>query len=159
MRMTEELTTRAAPASDTALMSGLRELVRYLPWLEEAGTRPPHPSAPLDRVSIDPRASSDPGFVEAFIDTAYRVGLVETGFDWPRWMRTEEARGLRDDPGRLARATPKQLSRLLTVLIRQDRFTGGSLLAAFDSGLVTAILRRARELVDDEVTVAGTDDR
>lgn len=82
----------------------------------------------------------------SFVDAAYRLGWVLTDFDWPAWKETPEAKRLRDDPAALANATPEQLARLLTVCIRQDRFVEGALESAFESGLLTGILRRAAEL-------------
>ena len=79
-------------------------------------------------------------------DTWYAEGWVMAGFDWPSWTGTPEALGLRDDPEVLKQATPVQLAKLLTVLIRQERFVNGALASAYDSGLLTAVLRRAEEL-------------
>lgn len=42
----------------------------------------------------------------------------------------------------------EQLAKLLTVVIRQDRFVKGALNGAFESGLLTAIAGRAAELVE-----------
>jgi hypothetical protein len=53
----------------------------------------------------------------AFVREAYRIGWVQ-GFDWQAWKESPEARRLRDDPDELARASPEQLSRLLTVSVR-----------------------------------------
>ena len=64
-------------------------------------------------------------------------------------MGTPEALTLRDSPASLAKATPDQLSHLLTVLIRQDRFAEGSLVASYESGLLTGILRRAAVLAGE----------
>jgi Family of unknown function (DUF6508) len=68
-------------------------------------------------------------------------------FDWPQWKGTAEAKQLRDDPDVLARATPEQLAKLLTVCIRQDRFSEGTLQAAFETGLLTRILQRAKAIL------------
>ena len=90
-----------------------------------------------------------------FIHTAYAMEWVLPDFDWPSWKDTPEARQLRDDPDALRRATVVQLARLLTVLIRQDRYIEGALAGAYDSGLLTAILRRAdvlRREIEDEGT-------
>lgn len=84
--------------------------------------------------------------VDAFIKMAYDRGWVLDNFSWSKWMSSEEATRLRDDPATLATATPEQLARLLTVLIRQERFADGALLAAFDSGLILGIVRRAAVL-------------
>ena len=40
----------------------------------------------------------------------------------------------------------QQLQKLLTALIRQDRFVTGALAGAFESGLLTAIVRRVEQL-------------
>ena len=56
---------------------------------------------------------------------------------------------LRDEPGVLEDATPEQLERLLTVLIRQERFVDGALESAFESGLLVRILKRAAVLAKD----------
>lgn len=69
-------------------------------------------------------------------------------FAWPEWARTDEAQRLYRDRAALAQATPDQLVKLLTGLIRSDRFSEGTLAEAFESGLLTAIARRARELPD-----------
>lgn len=83
-----------------------------------------------------------------FISACYASGWMKPNFDWPTWMGTEEAARLRDDPAALEQATPEQLSRLLTVLVRQDRFADGSLAAAFDSGLLVRIVRRIAQLAE-----------
>jgi len=59
------------------------------------------------------------------------------------WIETPEVMELRDSPDAIAQATTEQLSHLLTVLIRQERFCEGSLESAFGSGLLTGIVRRA----------------
>jgi hypothetical protein len=84
-----------------------------------------------------------------FVDMAYEKGWVLSGWDWPAWMKTEEAITLRDDPAALAAASADKLAKLLTVLIRQDRFVEGGLNSAFESGLLTAIVRRAAALAEE----------
>lgn len=69
-------------------------------------------------------------------------GIVEP-FDWPTWAATGEAKQLYSDRDALAAATPEQLSRLATSLVRSDRFSEGELAAAFESGVMAAIARRA----------------
>ena len=87
---------------------------------------------------------------DAFIKTCYECGWVLTNFDWPTWQSTPEAIKLRDNPSTIASATPDQIAKLLTVLIRQERFSDGTLAGAFKSGLLGAILRRAMSLAHDE---------
>ena len=84
-------------------------------------------------------------------DVVYEMGWVLMDFDWPSWVKTDEAIRRRDEPDRLAQAMPDQLARLLTVLFRQERFCEGSLAAAHDSGLLIRILKRASDLETEEI--------
>ena len=84
--------------------------------------------------------------VSDFIQTCYDDRWVTPSVDWPTWIGTSEATDLRDNPDVLARATSEQLAKLLTVLIRQERFCDGAMSEAFDSGLLRGILRRAKAL-------------
>lgn len=128
----------------------LRSLASFLPAFESAafefGRWNNAESADQGVLTLPFFALSEAG--EAFVKTAYDAGWVEPDFDWGTWSDTQEARSLRDDPASLAGATPEQLAHLLTVLIRQDRFVEGSLLASYESGLLTGILRRAASLAD-----------
>jgi hypothetical protein len=85
----------------------------------------------------------------AFVQAAYDFGWVLPSFDWSAWKDTPEAMRLRDDPDALAAASAEQRTRLVTVLIRQNRFVEGGLASAFDSGLLTAIVARAEPLMGD----------
>ena len=67
-------------------------------------------------------------------------------FDWGAWLQTDAARALMADHRQIANATPEQLIRLTTALVRGDRFTEGTLASAFESGLLLAIARRAQAL-------------
>ena len=83
-----------------------------------------------------------------FVEAGHKSGWIQP-FDWGKWMRTDEAIRLRDDRKALEEATPEQLSRILTVLVRQDRFVEGSLAGAFEAGMLTRILRRISALAAD----------
>ena len=91
-----------------------------------------------------------------FIQVCYDMKWVHP-FDWGEWMRSSEAVRLRDEPGALESATPDQLQRLLTTVIRQDRFVDGAVAGAYKSGLLIRILRRAAVLAEDP-EVTGQDD-
>ena len=88
----------------------------------------------------------------AFIRAANDNGWVLGHFDWPSWKDTPEANMLRDDPNALKNATPEQLAKLLTVLIRQERFCDGVLNSAFKSGLLTGILERVAVLLEESIS-------
>lgn len=87
--------------------------------------------------------------VGEFIQLCYDDGWINRELNWPEWMTAEEAARLRDEPDELAKASVEQLSKLLTVLIRQERFVDGSLGAAFDVGLVPGIVARALVLAQE----------
>ena len=66
---------------------------------------------------------------DAFRAALGRGGWVINGFDWRTWLEGDEGRTLRDGPDAMADATPEQLARLLTAIVRSDRFVEG-----FDRG-------------------------
>ena len=92
----------------------------------------------------------------SFVQVCYDMKWVHP-FDWVEWMESPEAEHLRDDPAALESATPDQLQRLLTVLIRQDRFVDGALEGAYESGLLMRIVRRAAVLAEYPTGLEGTD--
>jgi hypothetical protein len=69
-------------------------------------------------------------------------------FDWMAWLQTPEGQRLREVPAGVQEATAEDLSRLLTAIVRSERFSEGSIAGAFESGLLLAIARRARELAE-----------
>ena len=83
-----------------------------------------------------------------FLEYCNDNGWVQ-GFEWVEWKATPQAQRLMDDHSAVAVAGPLDLSRLITVLVRQDRLDEGYLGAAYDTGLVTAIVRRASALLAD----------
>ena len=85
----------------------------------------------------------------AFLKAVGAGGWLMPGFDWPTWAKTPEAQALRFDPEALAKATPDQLSKLLTALVREDRFNEGALGDTFEAGVMLAIAKRAAVLADD----------
>jgi hypothetical protein len=71
---------------------------------------------------------------------------VVPGFAWPDWVGSPEAQSLLTDHARIEEATAEQLAKLTTAIVRSDRFTEGSIAGTFESGLLAAIVRRARAL-------------
>ena len=134
-----------------SLHERLRALADYLPRLESPGFEFGHWHETEEK---EPGVTTlgyfeDGSVSSALVKAAYETGWVLPTFDWGEWQGSLEAGQLRDDSAALERATPDQLARLLTVLIRQDRFVEGALNDAFESGLLTGILRRAAVLADD----------
>ena len=52
------------------------------------------------------------------------------------------------DPNGIASATPEQLARLLIAHTQNDRVNPGALCAAFECGIITAIVQRAQALIE-----------
>lgn len=133
-------------------MSGpdLNVLAAFLPEFERPGFSPGDmvfPAKGDDRVfEVGYAALSAPA--RDFASAAYRSGWVLESFDWLTWSRTAEARDLLSEPAAIAQATAEQLAKLLTLIMRQDRFVEGALLGRFRDGSILAIVRRAVELRD-----------
>jgi hypothetical protein len=72
--------------------------------------------------------------------------LLLPQFDWQAWARTAEFQRYDREPDAIGDATPVQVQQLLTVYILSERFSDGTLAAAFERGVLTAILRRAAAL-------------
>lgn len=85
---------------------------------------------------------------EVFFAEVGRGGWVIMGFDWMTWIGTEEGSALRAGSDALATATPLQLARLLTALVRGERFGEGTLAAAYERGLLRRIVGRAAALAN-----------
>lgn len=85
--------------------------------------------------------------LQAFVSMCYSDGWIIMGFDWMSWHGTEEATELFRDGGQFQRATVEQLARALTTVVRSDRFSEGSLMGAYESGLLRTISQRARDLL------------
>jgi hypothetical protein len=85
--------------------------------------------------------------ISALNDVAYRLRWVLTDFDWSEWTHGPECQMLVEDPANVALADALTLARLLTSHLRQERFCAGHLVAAFQDGHLTAIVRRAADLL------------
>jgi hypothetical protein len=139
-----ENTASGTPAGDTR--DRLRQLAAHASAMRAADFRFGrwHDSRKLDDGSF-----SVPWFelgpeADRFVRDAAVLGFVRP-FDWVAWIATPEAAALLE-PGGLRHASADQIANLLTALVRRARFVEGALEAAFDSGLILAILERATEL-------------
>jgi hypothetical protein len=126
----------------------LRDLADLVPSLEAPDADFGHWEAPppVDGVHSFGYFEFGPT-AEAWRAAVGRGGWVIVGFDWRSWLETDEGRALRDRPEALASATPEQLGKLLTAIVRSDRFVEGSIAGAFESGLLARIARRATALL------------
>lgn len=104
------------------------------------------PGTTNDPVQIPFWKSSD--LADAFVKMAYDTNWVLGDFDWPKWLDSEEANSLLKDQLAIAKASPDQLHKLMTALIRSDRFCEGTVLQAFTEGTLQAIAWRAAGLLN-----------
>lgn len=88
--------------------------------------------------------SSD--LADDFVQTAYREGWVQK-VDWVAWAETATGQSLLHDLGAMEDANLAHLRYLITALIRKDRFVDGTLVAAFETGLLLRIATRAEALL------------
>ena len=98
---------------------------------------------------------------DEFLNDVRGTGWVKP-FDWPAWVSTKRGQRLMSDHDAVARATTDDLGRILTALVRQERFADGTLATAHDSGLLGAIARRAETLaseLDRDDTIGTWDQR
>ena len=128
----------------------LRALADLIPVLEAPDADFGHwdAPAPVDGVHRMPYFVFGPT-AEAFRSAVARGGWIIMGFDWMTWLRTEDGEALRDRPDALAGASADDLAKLLTAIVRSDRFVEGSLAGAFESGLLARIARRAAALFEE----------
>ncbi|HMQ29469.1 MAG TPA: DUF6508 domain-containing protein [Chloroflexaceae bacterium] len=82
----------------------------------------------------------------AFVATLYREQFI-TPFDWVSWM-PEVQRYVEGWDTALATADLASLRKLMTAHMRADRFSEGTLAAQFESGHITAVLRRLKQIRD-----------
>jgi hypothetical protein len=76
--------------------------------------------------------------VTQFVDIVYEMPLM-VSFDWPSW---DEGREMLHDPGfDFDSIDIPTKCKLITAIIRNDRFADGALVRAFESGLILEILK------------------
>jgi len=139
------------PDLRTRLTRRLEALVALLPELESpdfrigrwaGGERLPDGAITMPYFELDERG-------EALLAVIGRGGWVQP-FDWMTWLDAPDGRALAEDPERMSRATPEDLSRILTAIVRSERFGDGNIAGAVESGLILRIVRRAAELLEVE---------
>ena len=84
--------------------------------------------------------------VDEFVKAVYANGWIMP-FDWAKWRKDNpDAEALETIGG----ADVEHLQKLLTSIVRGNRFCEGVLAKAFESGTIIAILRRLGEIVQSE---------
>ena len=122
----------------------IEELVAFLPKLHERNARPIGKlitgRRTADGALIFPRYEYSET-VESFFDTIRRQGCwLDTGYD------PEEGQRLLMDETAVARATILEIRRLLTVVVRGERFCNGWWLSMIEEGHVRRLLERLAEI-------------
>jgi hypothetical protein len=79
--------------------------------------------------------------MSAFLDACYPLMLK--GFAWPEWIHTADADRVQSD---FSVATEEEIRKVITAMIRQERFVEGLLASACQNGTFLAIARRAAVL-------------
>ncbi|NKY54002.1 DUF6508 domain-containing protein [Nocardia vermiculata] len=70
--------------------------------------------------------------------------LLLTHFNWGSWEEGQQVIARGDRPV-LAAASPQECLQYLTLLVRADRFTEGTLTSAFETGLMQTLLHRLHQ--------------
>ena len=77
-----------------------------------------------------------------FEDTAYKIQIV-ISFDWNSW--DEGKKMMRDKKFNFDNIDLPTKCQLITAIIREDRFCEGTLIEAFESGLILKILKSIKK--------------
>lgn len=108
-------------------------------WVSVAGNGTPDEPYSQPYVALSELGS-------AFVGMASETGWILRQFDWSSWALGPRAQMLLNDPDALADASPEELAKLLTVVVRQDRFIEGGADGQFKKGLLLRIAERAEAL-------------
>jgi hypothetical protein len=110
-----------------------------------SGKRPYNTQEDLPELIILPGFEFTPS-ADSFHQYCYKDGWILKDFAWPAWSKSHAGARLLEDPKLIASADVKTLSRLLTVILRSERFTDGAIAAYWSRGIIPAIFYRAAEI-------------
>jgi len=83
--------------------------------------------------------------VDDFCDLCYEIGII-INFNWMQW---EDGRDLIKNPkSDLSNLSTETLCKLITLIIREDRFSDGSLVSYFENGIILKILYQLRQNIN-----------
>lgn len=86
-----------------------------------------------------------------FIQALYKSGAIDPKFLDKTVISDDRSYRLRNDNDEINSASLFELAHVLTFLTRAERFTPGTITSAYNSGLMTKILKRLSVLVQTEV--------
>ena len=81
-----------------------------------------------------------------FVQLAYEDEWMLPGFDWGHW---DEGRKIASDVEKIAQCDFLTIRRLITALVRNERFCEGALQSAYEGGVLQAIIRRIMDLTNE----------
>ncbi len=81
--------------------------------------------------------------LEPFTQLAHADGWMLSEFDWASW---DEGRAIVADLARIGETDLLTIRKLITALVRNERFCDGALQAAYEKGVIEAILERIKQL-------------
>jgi hypothetical protein len=110
-----------------------------------SGKRPFNKQEDLPELIILPGFEFTPS-ADSFHQYCYEDGWILRDFGWPAWSKSPAGARLLEHPELIASADVKTLSRLLTVILRSERFTDGAIAGYWSRGTIPAIFCRAAEL-------------
>lgn len=123
-------------------------LLRFLPIFESPGfvfgeRQPPRWLGPkLWQLGFAGLTRSSSQFYKAIYEHRWVIG-----FDWGAWG--DEAHSYMEDPDKLRTADIEAIRKLLTAHVRADRFVEGHFFHVLESGHITAILRRLKQIREE----------
>ncbi len=85
--------------------------------------------------------------INIFTAYAYEDGWMIPGFDWPNW---DEGREIAGNPAEIGKVDLLTIRKLITALVRNERFCESALQSAYKEGVIEAILRRIEQLSSEE---------
>jgi hypothetical protein len=116
-----------------------------------------NPSAPLPTQIIGKGTDTEPYRLGGsprseleleFSKMAYDAGWVIPEFSWSAWAATSEGKRLLLQPDALATAGEEDLAKALTAILRQERFSEGTVEDAIRRGTLLAAAERAQTLLE-----------
>jgi hypothetical protein len=131
-------------ASD--LRGKMQRMSELLDRIEELSKTVAVPTT-FQAVGAETMTISAPVGISDFVRLAYADGWMMLDFDWPAW---EEGREIAGSPERIAECDLDTIHKLITALVRSDRFCEGALASAWQHGSIEAILQRIRTLMKME---------
>jgi hypothetical protein len=93
---------------------------------------------------------------DEFHSAMYKWGWVSDEFDYHEWMNTHAAEKLRSDPRTIGKATADDLLKLVTVLMRGEYWSDGSLAKTLERGILLAAAERAESILQNGELVSGS---